>query len=121
MTNEKQILSRGFDHLASIANALKNIQENVTDEKEAMQKALPLSMVFRALNDVLHPLYDSAQELFPEQDMTAFIDGLKEQHKEAMEKKIFPPCQCASCRKTDGVTEMLMEKYDTVLQNLSDK
>lgn len=118
---EKQILSRGFDHLASIANALKNIQENVTDEKEAMQKALPLSMVFRALNDVLHPLYDSAQELFPEQDMTAFITGLKEQHKEAIEKKIFPPCQCASCRKTDGVTEMLMEKYDTVLKNLSDK
>ena len=78
-------------------------------------------MVFRALNDVLHPLYDSAQELFPEQDMTAFINGLKEQHKEAIEKKIFPPCQCASCRKTDGVTEMLMEKYDTVLQNLSDK
>ena len=101
MTNDKLILARGFDHLASIANALKNIQENITDEKEAMQKALPLSMVFRALNDVLHPLYDSAQELFPEQDMTPFITGLKEQHKEAIEKKIFPPCNCSSCKVID--------------------
>ena len=102
----KEVLSRGFDHLSSIANALKKIQEEGKEDAETMQKSLPLSMVFRALNDVLHPLYDSAQELFPEQDLTAFIDGLKEAHQEAVDKKIFPPCSCSSCKVTDGTEEI---------------
>ena len=108
--NEKLILARGFDHLSSIANALKKIQEEGKDDAETMQKALPLSMVFRAINDVLHPLYDSAQELFPEQDLTAFIDGLKEAHQEAVEKKIFPPCICSGCKAivTQEVTDELV-------------
>jgi hypothetical protein len=101
----KEVLSRGFDHLASIANALKKIQEENKDDAESMQKALPLSMVFRALNDVLHPLYDSAQDIFPEQDLTAFIQGLKEAHQEAIEKKIFPPCNCSSCKVIDAQEE----------------
>lgn len=101
MTNEKLILARGFDHLSSIATALKKIQEDGKEDAEAMQKALPLSMVFRALNDVLHPLYEDAPGLFPDQDLTAFLDGLKEAHQEAIEKKIFPPCNCSACKVID--------------------
>lgn len=105
MTKEKEVLARGFDHLSSLAMALKKIQENTPDEKEAIQKSAPLSMVFRAINDVLHPLYGNAQELFPENDLTEFLKVLNQSHKEAVEKKIFPPCPCSSCPKvTDEST-----------------
>lgn len=93
----KEILFRGFDHLSAIASALKKIQEEATDEEDAIKKSATLSMVFRALNDVLHPGYASAQALFPEQDITAFLKSLEQEHQDSINKKIFPICKCKSC------------------------
>jgi hypothetical protein len=93
----KDILFRGFDHLTALAKALKKIQDEAKDEDEAIEKSALLSMVFRALNDVLHPGYASAQRLFPEQDLTGFLKDLDNAHKDAVENKIFPICKCKSC------------------------
>jgi hypothetical protein len=93
----KQMLLRGFDHLSSIAQALQRIQKEAKDEDEALKQSVTLSMLFRAINDILHPGFSDAPKLFPEQDLTEFLDKLKAAHKEAVDKKIFPPCKCEEC------------------------
>lgn len=93
----KNIMLKGFDHLSALTKALQKMQEEATDEEDAIKKSATLSMVFRALNDVLHPGYVSAPQLLPEQDLEAFIIWLNEQHQDAIEKKIFPDCKCKSC------------------------
>jgi hypothetical protein len=101
----KDILFKGFDHLSAIAKSLKKIQEEAADEDEAIKKSATLSMVFRALNDVLHPGYADAQSLFPEQDLKSFLDGLNAAHEDAVEKKIFPICRCNTCESTTRNTD----------------
>jgi hypothetical protein len=96
----KQILFRSFDHLSSIAQALQKIQKEAKDEDEAFKQSATLSMVFRAINDIVHPGFPDAPKLFPEQNITEFIDGLRKAHKDAIEKKIFPPCKCDSCNES---------------------
>ena len=101
----KDILFRGFDHLSAIAKALKKIQDEATDEDDAVKKSATLSMVFRALNDVLHPGYADAQKLFPEQDITPFINDLNRAHQDAVENKLFPTCRCFNCESTTRSTD----------------
>jgi len=100
----REILLRGFDHLSALTNALARIQKEAKDDEESLKQSVALSMVFRALNDVLHPGYATAQTLFPQQDMTPFLDMLNKAHKEAVDKKIFPVCTCSSCKVTDEST-----------------
>lgn len=95
----KDILFKGFDHLSAIARALKKIQDEAKTEEEAIKQGATLSMVFRAINDIIHPGYASAPELFPEQDLTGFLKDLEVAHKDAVEKKIFPPCRCQTCER----------------------
>ena len=94
------MLLRGFDHLSSIAQALQRIQKEAKNEDEAIKQSATLSMLFRAINDILHPGFSVAPGLFPEQDLTEFLDKLKEAHKDAIDKKIFPPCKCDECNES---------------------
>lgn len=101
MNNDKvlqQILFRGFDHLSSIAQALQRIQKESKDEDEALKQSIALSMLFRAINDILHPGFSTASKLFPEQNIDEFITGLRKAHKDAVDKKVFPPCKCEECK-----------------------
>lgn len=103
MNNDKvlqHILFRGFDHLSSIAQSLQRIQKESKDEQEALKQSATLSMVFRAINDILHPGFSASQKLFPEQNIAEFIDGLRKAHKDAVDKKVFPPCKCDECNES---------------------
>ena len=103
--NDRQLLrdiySRGFSHLSAIAQALKRIQSETQNDQEADKKSIPLSMVFRAINDVLHAGYISAPELFPESDLKDFLKELDDAYKDAVAKNLFSPCPACCCKSDD--------------------
>ena len=101
--SERQILqyimAKGFDHLSALAQALGKIQKESQSEDDVIKHSATLSMVFRAINDIIHPGYAVAQSLFPEQDLAKFLEELNKAHQDAVERKVFPPCKCSSCNE----------------------
>ena len=88
--SERQILqyimAKGFDHLSALAQALGKIQKESQTEDDVIKHSATLSMVFRAINDIIHPGYGVAQSLFPEQDLAKFLDELNKAHQDAVER-----------------------------------
>jgi hypothetical protein len=97
-------MARGFDHLSALVKALEKIQKEQQTEDDVIKHSAALSMVFRAINDIIHPGYAITPSLFPEQDLTKFLEGLMNAHQQAVEKKIFPACKCTVCNNNESIT-----------------
>lgn len=92
------ILARGFDHLSAIAAALKKIDEEPEDTEDKKRRLSQLTMIFGSINDILHPSYKSIKEIFPEHELTEFVDNLDKSFQDAVKQKLFPPCNCLNCK-----------------------
>jgi|FreactcultureFD7_1027221.scaffolds.fasta_scaffold01475_8 hypothetical protein len=91
-------LSRSFDHFVALQIAMQRIEKEDEGKDKPSPQANALSMIFSALNDVIHPLYPLASDLFPDKNLDEFIVNLKKAHQYAAEKKLFPPCSCEECK-----------------------
>lgn len=98
----KDVVSTAFQHMAAIAQELKELnmtEENIKDKtREQLAIAQTMNNVLTIINDVIHPAHDIAASLF-ENDVTEFVDYCKKNQQLAIEKKLISAiCKCYSCK-----------------------
>lgn len=95
------VLCLAFEHMEVLAREVKKLninEENMSEKtKEDLDRAQMLSHVLTVINDIIHPVHETAMEMFPE--AKGFIEYCMNNQKMAIEKKLInPQCNCKTCK-----------------------
>ena len=98
----KDICSIGFSHINTLLSHIKTMNINSNEDVEKLnpeqKKLYYMYLTTMSLaNDVIHPAFGIAPELFP--DASEFVTMCINNHKLAIESKMFSGnCECARCK-----------------------
>jgi hypothetical protein len=95
------VLCIAFEHMQALAMELRKLDINESNVKEKsksdLDRAQLLSHVLTLINDVIHPVHDTALTLFP--DAKDFVEYCIKNQALAVEKKLISPnCNCYVCK-----------------------
>lgn len=92
----RMVICGAFEHMDAIKTELKKIGKlDETSDPNLVSRAKVLHLTLTCINDIIHPAHKMCYQLFEGAD--EYIKVLESNHVLAHEKKLLPPCYCASC------------------------
>lgn len=94
----RDLLCGAFEHLDAVRLELAKVATpDMKDDPEKAARARVMTLTMVCINDIIHPAYDLALEMFEKEKelLTMYMKS----HTSAMEQGMVPPCKCRLCEK----------------------
>lgn len=94
----RDVMCGALEHIEAIKREISKIGEIKEDTDPLLvSRAKVMHLTLTCINDIIHPAHKLLYKMFSGENHDAYFDVLVNNHKQAIEKKIVPPCYCNDC------------------------
>lgn len=106
----RDIMCGALEHIEAIKREIGKIGPvNEESDPNNLARAKVMHLTLTCINDIIHPAHKLLYKMFSGENHDSYFDVLVSNHKQAIEKKIVPPCYCQEC---DPNKEKARAKYE---------
>lgn len=118
----RDVMCGALEHMEAIKREIGKIGKiDENSDPNLMARAKVMHLTLTCINDIIHPAHKLLYQLFSGENYESYFDVLVSNHKQAIERKIVPPCYCIQCDPNKEKAKAKFEEMNSAKREANDK